>query len=127
MTIGEQIKFVRKSLGLTQKELGQFSNTSETTIKQYELGKRQPRIEQLQRIAYALGGSIDDIFVLDEEEAKLLNEADLLKIINAEITSKNLTPEEDKLLLDYRQLNNSGKTEAIKRVEELTEIKRYTE
>ena len=62
MTIGEQIRFVRKHLGLTQKELGQLSKTSERTIQQYEAGKRQPRIEQLQKIAYALGGSIYDIF-----------------------------------------------------------------
>ena len=56
MTIGEQIRFVRKHLGLTQKELGQLSKTSERTIQQYEAGKRQPRIEQLQSIPYALRG-----------------------------------------------------------------------
>lgn len=68
MTIGEQIRFIRKHMGLTQKELGQLSNTSETTIKQYELGKRTPRIEQLQKIAHALGGSVSEIFILDTEE-----------------------------------------------------------
>lgn len=68
MTIGEQIRTIRKHLGLTQKELGKLSDTSETTIKQYEAGKRQPRIEQLQKIAYALGGSISDIFIIDSDD-----------------------------------------------------------
>lgn len=68
MTIGKQIRTIRKHLGLTQKELGKLSDTSETTIKQYEAGKRQPRIEQLQKIAYALGGSISDIFIIDSDD-----------------------------------------------------------
>lgn len=130
MTIGEQIRFARKHLGLTQKELGKLSNTSETTIKQYELGKRQPRIEQLQKIAYALGGSISDIFVLDDEE---LSEVDLLKAyatplqqFHSEIVEK-AKKEESELLDNYRQLNTDGRIEARKRVSELTEIKKYTE
>ena len=36
--------------GLTQRALGELSGTSETTIKQYELGKRQPRIKQLKKL-----------------------------------------------------------------------------
>ena len=54
MTIGERIRQARKRAGLTQKQLGEVSGTSETTVKQYELGKRQPRIDQLQAIAAAL-------------------------------------------------------------------------
>lgn len=53
-TIGERIKDIRKKRGISQKELGELSDTSETTIKQYELGKRQPRIEQLKAISKAL-------------------------------------------------------------------------
>lgn len=55
MTIGDKIRNYRKLAGLTQKKLGELSGTSETTIKQYEGGKRQPRIEQLSKIADALG------------------------------------------------------------------------
>lgn len=57
MTIGENIRIHRKRAGLTQKKLGEISGTSETTIKQYELGKRQPRIDQLIKIANALNTS----------------------------------------------------------------------
>lgn len=67
MTIGEKIKCFRKEAGLTQKKLGEISGTSETTIKQYELGKRQPRIEQLEKIADALNLHILDL--LDDRGA----------------------------------------------------------
>lgn len=71
VTIGERIKQVRNAKGLTQKQLGAISGTSEITIRQYELGKRQPRLEQLQRIAEALGTTVNwllppDNYWLDE-------------------------------------------------------------
>jgi transcriptional regulator with XRE-family HTH domain len=61
MTIGEKIKSYRKAAGLTQKKLGELSDTSESTIKQYESGKRQPRIEQLQKIADTLNVSVSSL------------------------------------------------------------------
>lgn len=61
MTIGEKIKNYRKAAGLTQKKLGELSDTSESTIKQYESGKRQPRIEQLQKIADTLNIPISSL------------------------------------------------------------------
>ncbi len=69
MTIGVKIKKLRKYAGLTQRSLGELSGTSETTIKQYELGKRQPRIEQIKKIAkvfdFPLDLLLDDNFELE--------------------------------------------------------------
>ena len=69
MTIGVKIKKLRKYAGLTQRSLGELSGTSETTIKQYELGKRQPRIEQIKKIAkvfdFPLYLLLDDNFELE--------------------------------------------------------------
>lgn len=64
MTIGEKIKQIRKEKGLTQKELGKISCTSEGTIRQYEIGKRQPRLEPLRQIAKALGVTVS-VFIED--------------------------------------------------------------
>lgn len=61
MNTGELIKNYRKIAGLTQKELGTLSGTSERTIQNYETGKRQPRIEQLQKIAPILNVSVLDL------------------------------------------------------------------
>ena len=69
MTIGVKIKKLRKYAGITQRSLGELSGTSETTIKQYELGKRQPRIEQIKKIAkvfdFPLDLLLDDNFELE--------------------------------------------------------------
>lgn len=61
ITIGDKIRNYRKLSGLTQKQLGELSGTSETTIKQYEAGKRQPRIEQLIKIADTLNVLSSDL------------------------------------------------------------------
>lgn len=67
MTIGDRIRFHRKKAGLTQKKLGELSETSETTIKQYESGKRQPRIEQLQKIAEVLKVPISRLLDVEDD------------------------------------------------------------
>lgn len=133
MTIGEQIRYVRKQVGLTQKELGTLSGTSETTIKQYELGKRQPRIEKLQKIAHALGGTISDIFIVDDVDKAMELREDELRLgldgmkfgIVTQKIHDFLAEDEYRLLRTYYKLNDEGKAEAIKRVDELTEIRRY--
>lgn len=61
MDIGQRIKAARKAIGLTQDQLAQKSGVATITIRQYETGKRQPRIEQLQAIADALNISLDDL------------------------------------------------------------------
>ena len=75
MTIGEKIRKLRNHTGLTQRALGELSGTSETTIKQYELGKRQPRIEQLKKIAkefdFPLYLLLDDNFELENAELEM--------------------------------------------------------
>lgn len=75
MTIGEKIRKLRNHVGLTQRTLGELSGTSETTIKQYELGKRQPRIEQLKKVAkvfdFPLYLLLDDNFELENVELEM--------------------------------------------------------
>ena len=61
MATGERIKAARKKAGLTQKALGEKCNMPDSQIRQYELGMVNPRIEQLRRIAAALGVYISDL------------------------------------------------------------------
>ncbi len=56
---GKNIKEARKKAGLTQKELAEASGVAKITIQQYEAGKRQPRLEQLMKIAEALKIRVD--------------------------------------------------------------------
>lgn len=87
MTIGERIKQVRNEKGLTQKQLGELSKTSEGTVRQYEIGKRQPRIEQLQAIAAALG--VSPLYLLGDETATM-SQADIAASMGLEDYLKSL-------------------------------------
>ncbi len=63
MTVGENIRRIRKEKGLTQKKLGELCNPqiSESTIRKYELSILKPKIETVDKIASALGVNIVDI------------------------------------------------------------------
>lgn len=56
---GKNIREARKKAGLTQKELADASGVAKITIQQYEAGKRQPRLEQLMKIAEAMKIRVD--------------------------------------------------------------------
>ena len=63
MTVGENIKRIRKERKLTQKQLGELCEPqiSESTIRKYELGILKPKIETLKKISSALNCQISDI------------------------------------------------------------------
>lgn len=57
-TLGENIKKARIKKGITQEELATALNTTKATISRYELGKREPRSDQLKEIAKALNVTV---------------------------------------------------------------------
>lgn len=54
MTTGERIRAIRIEKKLTQKQVGDRCGMADSNIRAYELGKANPKIETLQRIATAL-------------------------------------------------------------------------
>lgn len=120
MNLGEQIKKYRKEAGLTQKELAEILDVATGTIQQYELGKRQPRLEMINRIAGALGIGVRRLypdFTLEEwKQTETYKDLQL---------KRKLDPEETSLNYYFNMLNDDGRNEAIKRVSELAEIERY--
>lgn len=57
MTVGQNIKAIRKEKGITQKKLSELTGISEVTIRQYEAEKYKPKLEQVKKIAKALNTS----------------------------------------------------------------------
>lgn len=55
MNIGENIKRFRKEKGLTQKELGERLNMTQSAIGQFENNTTSPKLETVEKIASALG------------------------------------------------------------------------
>lgn len=54
MTVGEKIRAFREHRGWTQKQLGDACGIIEGSIRKYELGLRNPKAEQLKKIAAGL-------------------------------------------------------------------------
>lgn len=121
MDLGNNIKKYRKEAGLTQKDLAEILGVAIGTIQQYELGKRQPRLEMINRIAGALGIGIRRLYPDFQMEDWKQTET----YQNARLQNK-LDPLRSDLLSYFQELNEEGKKEAVKRVAELTELKKYS-
>lgn len=55
MNICESIKTIRKQKGISQKQLAEQTGLSVNAIQDFEYGKYKPKIQQVQKIANALG------------------------------------------------------------------------
>ena len=97
MNIGYNLRKIRKDKGLTQDKLSEITKISIASIQRYELGKRQPNIQTVNKFAEALGVTIntllkDENISLGENIKKLrknkgLSQKQLAEILNlSEIT-----------------------------------------
>ncbi len=121
--IGERIKEARQERGLSQEELAQIINSTKSAISRYESGKRQPRIEQLKSIASALDVDVNWLmngYTLEQRD-QVWKEKVSRRFEEADAWKKG----KDRLNVAFDSLNTSGQQEAVKRVEELTEVPRY--
>lgn len=64
MSIGYNLKKIRKKKKLTQEDFGKLVGLSTNTIQRYELGKRQPTIETINKIAAALEVPVNELLEL---------------------------------------------------------------
>ena len=58
----KDIRELRRSKNLTQRELGDRLNVGQTTVAMWETGDRTPRADKLPELAKILGCRIDDLF-----------------------------------------------------------------
>ena len=130
MKVGERIREIRKSQKLSQKQLGDRLGVSQAMVAQYENGDRNPKFETLLKIADALGvyiGKLDESWGTDLSNP---SEYEKFKTRFEKFETdleKKIKQEEKNLLDSYWKLNKSGRLEAYKRINELTEIERYTQ
>ena len=59
MTFGEKLKELRRRKGMTQASLAESSTIPLGTIRDYEQGKRNPKLYNAQKLAHALGVSLE--------------------------------------------------------------------
>jgi len=106
--------------GLTQKQLGDKAGIAEPTIRRYELGKLNPKLSTLQKIANALGVSVYSIgdFTTSTEA------------MTAEINNNKAAYGEEynlycRMVMAFTYLNHAGAEKAAEAVEALAEINEY--
>jgi len=58
LTLGEKIKLLRLRAGLSQDDIAEITKLSSNTVGRIEAGETSPRVDQLEAIAGALGGSL---------------------------------------------------------------------
>ena len=89
ISLGENIKKLRKNKGLSQKQLAEILNLSEITIRRYEKCSNIPTIKTLDKIAIALDVPLNELLgtnaTTNDIEKKIgtsLNEGDKKKVVN---------------------------------------------
>ena len=125
MSIGENIKTLRKQKKMTQKELAAQTGLSEFTIKKYEADKFKPKIEAVKKLAVALEVSPFDITGIEYWE-QTTNWEEITK--DAKIlyqVSVSCGEDAAQLLCDFISLNETGKQKAADYVSDLAEQSKY--
>lgn len=124
MSIAENIKYLRKQKGMTQKKLAEESGLAVITIQQYEAGKYEPKKDSLDKLKTALRCHI---YELTDKPFTTIpgDERPFISIDDLSLSLHTNDVKEFDLLSNYRNLNLTGKEEALKRVSELTEIPKY--
>lgn len=142
---GSLIKEAREKAGLTQEQLGKAIGVTGVAIMRYEKGQRNPSSKVIGKIASVLGTDFA-LSVIEEVDNSLSKALDRKR--RSQITAAWKAAEEKegrKLSFDeamdhykievatqqriesaIKKLNNEGRRIAAERLEELTEIPKYT-
>lgn len=119
ITIGQNIKDARKQSGMTQQQLAEKIGKTESSIRKYEKGLVDTPLNVLKEIAEVLNWPLAD----------LLDFSSLYSIPEEESAAYDFSTEEQKLFIDVinkmKLLNEEGKQEVIKRIDELSRLDEY--
>ena len=120
-SIGDRIKGRREALNLSQDDLAQkVGYKSRSSINKIELGKTDISQSKIQDFADSL--ETTPAYLMGWDDGKCFQ-----SIIIKEKTKETIKETYERLLEYISILNNLGEEEAIKRVEELTHLPKYTD
>lgn len=127
--VGAQIKKYRIKSKLTQAELAEKVGCATITIRQYENSARTPGLVALQKIAYALKCSVEDLAGLETFDTGAEFDArwkELTKDANGE-SMKIIHTTDPRKFIDFAldQMNEEGKTKVAERAAEVLEVPKY--
>lgn len=79
--VGKKIRAYRKFRGYSQIQLAELSGINVGTIRKYELGIRNPKPDQLEKIATALGLNVSVFWILILKQSEIYSPCCFLLII----------------------------------------------
>lgn len=82
MKFPDNLKTIRKARGLTMKQLADLIGLTESSISQYEAGRRQPDNEGLLRLAEALDTTVGELLGETKKESTSIGD-ELMDILEA--------------------------------------------
>ncbi|HBF2805541.1 TPA: helix-turn-helix transcriptional regulator [Clostridioides difficile] len=116
--LADRLKYLREKKQISMDKMCQdlkdiyCMNLAKSTISKWENGKAEPSLAYARVLTKYFDVTLDYILGLETKENK---------------PKKNIQNiNEIKLLSDYNKLNNLGKEKALERVDELTQIDKYT-
>lgn len=128
-----RIKELRKDAGLTQKEFAKIIGITDASISKYENGDMIPKIDKLEKMSDIFGVTVE--YITGESDLKISPKLrDLVLKANSgdQVAKEKLDfqyvtrSEDEKYLLHlFRLLNETGESEALKQIENLTKISDY--
>lgn len=95
--IADKLKTLRKAKGYTQQDVADAIGTSRAAIGGYEIGRRQPRLEDLQKFAAFYGVGLDYFGIATKDDV-----FDLLARAKDVFASEEISKEEKENL--YKEL-----------------------
>ena len=117
MDKGKRIKFLREKAGMSQDELSQKLNTTKQTIYKYEMGiVTNIPSDKIEKMA----------LIFHISPAYIMGWTDEITPTNSDTSFSTLSEEEQKILKNFRTLNDLGKSRALEYVEDLTYNEKYT-
>lgn len=66
MNVGERIKYFREERNITVNKLANLAGVSQSYLREIELGNKQPTVEYLEYICWALNISLKEFFSVDD-------------------------------------------------------------
>lgn len=124
VSMGERIKYLRESCGMTQEELGEKIGVQKSAIRKYEKGS----VENIKRssikiMADLFGVSPCYLMAWDEDEQKIKGLSEEVKFI--EKIQRQYGKNAVELLSTFVQLNEDGQKKAIAHLQDLLDVPKY--
>ncbi|MBQ8616542.1 MAG: helix-turn-helix transcriptional regulator [Clostridia bacterium] len=124
MSMGDRIRYLRESRGMTQEELGAKIGVQKSAIRKYEKGE----VENIKRssikiMADLFGVSPCYLMGWDEEDERINELSEEVKFI--EKIQAQYGKEAVQLLSALVQLNDMGKQKALENIQDLLDVPKY--